>query len=326
MQPLHILRRNGRPQACEPCRVSKNRCDHATPVCNRCASRGKSHNCVYHPAPMTKIRKSSSNSPKALQKLLPDTQSPQTIHNLMPVQQPLPPSTHRSSRPTLFKRPGPTYDKTSFSAVFRENQAQIGAHLLDVGDDGPASGSHAYDDPARMKLAVQTLQEFPTYETCERLIASFLTLRDPWLSPKMILHCLKSVWSTFGDSLGDSKADRDLTHMARELFKNGELPACPDESEPWVNWFGGSLLRWEMIGILFATFGFATLILQDWDPVFSLQEQGNSSRKSAAFRMKECANACLGLRNADHPTTDTVVCLFKNIWKLYSQIAGDECE
>ena len=324
MPTQHILRRNGRLQACEPCRISKGRCDHATPVCNRCVSRGKSQACVYHPAPMTKHKTSSISTPAKLLRPLPEIKSPQTIENLMPMKS-LPLSTYGSSRSTLFKRTGPTYDKTSFSAVFRENQAQIGAHLLDVGEANTDSRTHLYDDPVRMKLAIQTLKEFPTYETCERLLVSFSTLKDPWLSPKMVTHCMQSVWSTFGDSLRVSMSDGGISHMARELFKNGESPACPDQAQPWVNWFCGSLLRWEMIGILFTVFGFSMMHLQDWDPVFGLPEQRNRSRKSAARRMKECADACLGLRNTDHPTSDMVLCLLKNSWKLHSQVAGDEC-
>ncbi|KAH7377712.1 hypothetical protein BKA66DRAFT_560870 [Pyrenochaeta sp. MPI-SDFR-AT-0127] len=47
-------RRNGKLQACEPCRKGKLRCDHMVPTCGRCARRNKSGQCVYHPAPLTK--------------------------------------------------------------------------------------------------------------------------------------------------------------------------------------------------------------------------------------------------------------------------------
>jgi hypothetical protein len=70
----------------------------------------------------------------------------------------------------LFRR---TYPTTSFSAVFHENQAQIGADLLDIDDDGLEIQPQVFDDPARMKLAMQTLRDFPTYQTCERLLVAF---------------------------------------------------------------------------------------------------------------------------------------------------------
>ncbi|KAF2108947.1 hypothetical protein BDV96DRAFT_586262 [Lophiotrema nucula] len=49
-----MLRRNGKPRSCEPCRISKIRCDHASPKCEKCQARGISDQCFYHPAPMTK--------------------------------------------------------------------------------------------------------------------------------------------------------------------------------------------------------------------------------------------------------------------------------
>jgi hypothetical protein len=48
------FRRNGKLQACEPCRKGKMRCDHMMPICGRCAKRSKPDQCVYHPAPLTK--------------------------------------------------------------------------------------------------------------------------------------------------------------------------------------------------------------------------------------------------------------------------------
>ncbi|KAL3451349.1 hypothetical protein BJX65DRAFT_267802 [Aspergillus insuetus] len=49
-----MYRRNGKPTSCEPCRLSKVRCNHATPVCGRCLARGMSDRCFYHPAPLTR--------------------------------------------------------------------------------------------------------------------------------------------------------------------------------------------------------------------------------------------------------------------------------
>jgi hypothetical protein len=49
-------RRNGQLMSCEPCRRSKQRCDHEMPHCMRCRKRGPAAEakCHYHPAPMTR--------------------------------------------------------------------------------------------------------------------------------------------------------------------------------------------------------------------------------------------------------------------------------
>ncbi|GIK05322.1 hypothetical protein Aspvir_009429 [Aspergillus viridinutans] len=49
-------RRNGQLPSCEPCRKSKLGCDHSTPICNRCLRRGRTNECFYHPAPLTRPR------------------------------------------------------------------------------------------------------------------------------------------------------------------------------------------------------------------------------------------------------------------------------
>ncbi|KAL3248427.1 hypothetical protein ABHI18_012043 [Aspergillus niger] len=50
---MSLLRSNGVPSSCEPCRKSKIRCDHSVP-CGRCRRRRKPALCVYQPAPMSK--------------------------------------------------------------------------------------------------------------------------------------------------------------------------------------------------------------------------------------------------------------------------------
>lgn len=154
------LRRNGRLQACEPCRRSKHRCDHSSPICNRCVVLRKKALCVYHPAPMTKVRRGSVASPARPPRLLPETRTPlQTTGSRSP-------PACEAPRIPLFEQPGSQYEMSSFSAVFRENQEQIGADLLDVREKLLNSRRKVNDDPARMKLAVETLRAFPSSATC----------------------------------------------------------------------------------------------------------------------------------------------------------------
>lgn len=49
MEPTEprLFRKNGRPQACEPCRKRKVACDHAQPVCNRCRKSKNPEACEY---------------------------------------------------------------------------------------------------------------------------------------------------------------------------------------------------------------------------------------------------------------------------------------
>jgi hypothetical protein len=55
-------RRNGKEQACEPCRKGKLACDHTVPVCSRCVRRKITAKCVYHPAPMTRSQETEAST------------------------------------------------------------------------------------------------------------------------------------------------------------------------------------------------------------------------------------------------------------------------
>ena len=59
-------RRNGKLQACEPCRKGKLRCDHHLPVCDRCVKRGRTDKCVYHPAPLTATKRQAQENQASL--------------------------------------------------------------------------------------------------------------------------------------------------------------------------------------------------------------------------------------------------------------------
>ncbi len=63
-------RRNGKKQACEPCRKGKLACDHGAPFCGRCVRRKTTARCIYHPAPMTRNRATAMISPQQSPELL----------------------------------------------------------------------------------------------------------------------------------------------------------------------------------------------------------------------------------------------------------------
>jgi hypothetical protein len=119
------LRRNGRPQACEPCRKRKMACDHGFPICQRCKKRKTTGDCVYLAAPMTRTPDKEQALPSPLS----------IISNQAPANLP-PPASQESIGPrpagkpepktsTLFTNPTSYLGSTSFSAVFWENQEDL---------------------------------------------------------------------------------------------------------------------------------------------------------------------------------------------------------
>ncbi|KZL87499.1 fungal specific transcription factor [Colletotrichum incanum] len=93
--PRLLFRKNGRPQACEPCRKRKVACDHAQPICNRCRKSKRSGEvCEYilgdSPASretprQTRPRESRRGSrPPSLPSTAPTFQPPVTVAQLVP--------------------------------------------------------------------------------------------------------------------------------------------------------------------------------------------------------------------------------------------------
>lgn len=166
-------RRNGKKQACEPCRKGKLACDHGAPFCGRCVRRKTTTKCIYHPAPMTRGRGSSasipilqqtpndsinqaihfSTSPASATSNPPFFPSPQSLSREALSAGATPDSAIAAARPStapnttkmgqprgtwktaVYPRSRKFYGPTSFSAIFSEHHAKLNEDLLDIGED-----------------------------------------------------------------------------------------------------------------------------------------------------------------------------------------------
>ncbi|KAL3426846.1 fungal specific transcription factor [Phlyctema vagabunda] len=241
------------------------------------------------------------------------------------------------SRNTIFQKPGTPYGTTRFSAVFSENQASFGSAMSEVARDELESQSKAAAmsegrineerERTRMELAISTLMYFPSEQASVALRKAAPFSSDVWLSMAMLQSCEAQIWSDYGIHLGPQRCRASLAQMSRDLLANTRKPLQISESSHWRNWFSGPLLRWEMIGLVFAWVGFSFKHLQDWDPIFELPElKGRANRNAAADKMRECADACLQLCEVTGELNELMLVLMKNSWKLQSNIVSDESD
>ncbi|KAJ5692887.1 hypothetical protein N7462_002310 [Penicillium macrosclerotiorum] len=350
-------RHNGQPQACEPCRKAKVRCDHSSPKCARCVLR--SLTCVYHPAPMTKRRPPTSPTTssfdavratniEAIFNTPSDTQmrvepqvgaepSPSVADPGSAASSGLVARSHASNtskRNTLFRKEMGHNETTRFSAVFLENKDSFGPVILDATSSNEMLEHEPNVTSPRLELAVRTLLNFPTARTCDMLLTSIHNIYDPWVSPTMIKQCLDQIWIEYGRDLEGRRTHESVLRMANDLLINDKKlnPISENDSdgsfEPsgWMNWFSGPYLRWEMIGIIFSWAGMAFRHRQEWDPVFDLPEQHGRNRNTAAENMRECTAACLKLCQENLEISDLLVICMKNSSRLQSIIISDESD
>lgn len=338
------LRRNGRQQACEPCRKQKVSCDHTTPHCGRCIRKGIASICIYHPAPMTRgpatskyssgIYSRKPNGPEQPQgpniaTSRPEAsrvahQQPRPTHNSNLVSRS--PASHTTSAGRSSEgdapapRPTKYYGPTSFSSIFTEND------LLDANDNrGRVTSPRALNEgllgpnspsslTVRMNQVIAALWHMPSQSICESFLSQFESQYHVLMNAVMIEHAVAGLWSLFGDHLSAPRSSEKLSAIAETMFNNEEkaLPPSPDNGTEWLNTFTGENLRFETMALVFCFFGFAYHTLLDGDYRFTLSESCGRDRKEAGSKMKECADICLKMvRNkfSSH--------VLENLWQIF---------
>ncbi|KAH8896199.1 hypothetical protein GQ53DRAFT_792147 [Thozetella sp. PMI_491] len=263
--PPLLYRRNGRPQACEPCRKRKVGCDHAQPVCSRCEKSGKLEKCKYELEEQPPRRRSRAVSAAR------SVQATATEAVISP-------STGITVQPDNYGSPG---SETSFKA--RQNAAVATGYLgfssfgstLDEARSSLSllrpqtiklsprdETSHcpvATADPlcslsdATLKTCTLVLLNVPEREEGELLFDSYSAHCDGW-SRFAARRILASLYDSFGQYFGANRDERQLLELARIIWSNNGKPFSEEISDPvlWIDQFSGPNLRWETLGVLFA--------------------------------------------------------------------------
>ncbi|KAF9869959.1 fungal specific transcription factor [Colletotrichum karsti] len=272
-------RKNGRLQACDPCRRRKVVCDHARPVCGSCRRRRKTETCEY-----TMSSPAQMQAQAAPPELGPGPSS--TSGSEAGAEQPLTGSTaveHVPERTTAGttgrdvsggERTGAGGEVSlsghlgfnSFGDIYKEVGARLSDH--DTGasktprTDGATAGSTATSatssitEPPPSTTTLETclfvLRSIPTEDKGRALFAAHFDPHDAFVRP-VAERALRSLYETFGDYLGTVRDDARLADLVRVLCDNTARPFAEHEADPeaWMGQFMGRNVRWETLGILF---------------------------------------------------------------------------
>ena len=221
---------------------------------------------------------------------------------------------------------------TSYSAIFCENQANIGEDLLNTHqEDEMATEIPNEEDwwlPERQSLGSGILKHFPDRQTCERLLNRHEASCDVELRVPSMRYCLASIWSTFGEVLAGPRHPDQLMTMTRILIGNSASGVSPIRTtEEWLGSFTGHRLRWEVIGTFFAVFGLSVMILPDWATHSKIddncQDDLVKDKRKYVRKMSECAEGCLLLSADSESVNEFVIWLMHHIHMLNSFYSGD---
>ena len=315
-------RRNGKQQACEPCRKSKLRCDHLTPICGRCTRRNVPSQCKYLASPVKKrpTRPSISPCPASFNHI-PKTNLPLHLQDSDGYEIFAAGSSYVEKCPNGFLGP------TSYSAIFLEHQGKLGIELLDPcksfhkGSNGPQlchdiSVPHNVSNhtpiAAAIRLGVDILNAIPSQKICEQLLDRYPVLGDVVSHAPTIRFAHQSFWSTYGSALKEPRDPAMLSVVSEELCRNAWslLGANPPKGrQEWVSSFTGHCFRWEIVGVLLAMFGLSAMSLSDWDLLLTSQDENRSDRRKFACSMRDLVEACLLLCDHADNVSDLAVYL-----------------
>ncbi|KAI9930419.1 hypothetical protein ASPWEDRAFT_39302 [Aspergillus wentii DTO 134E9] len=270
-------KQNGQPTPCEPCRKSKSRCDYATPVCKKCARKGKSGVCVYNAAQATQSWYSSNDVTAA--------SPPQTNSDLL-LEDKL------SQLP-----PRGSLGLTSYSGVFSENnEDDLGGFLRNGATNGFRSAPVAIT-PKQTDLGTQLLVLlFENAPVLERAIESFreISPESCILDYRLIRTMLMSVKNMYDACTRDAKDTNDVYSNMRgwsqKLFDNGSKPVGVNSSMTPEEYIIFVSARWEGIGLLFSVLGQGAMLSRS---IFELEGNSPGTQKSLGAQAAAASDTCL---------------------------------
>ncbi|KAF2453934.1 hypothetical protein BDY21DRAFT_292085, partial [Lineolata rhizophorae] len=303
LNPTH--RRNGKLQACEPCRKAKLRCDHVMPVCGRCARLRKAPRCVYHPAPMTRGRAASVSASASASAFLP----PRTGQPAELVQWDRQRSLSPRARSHLSPPPAPYgfLGVTSYSAVLAE-------HEKDDADDGLTVPGGYVVDAARVAKGVSILRLLRDVPKLDQFVSRWFNLcAGVVIVEPVVKHFMLNLWRVHGDVL-QRQDQAELEKLSKFMWRNTAAAVSFDGSvtpTEWLDLWTGENLRFEAAGVIFVVVAMLCLNLQEWDPIFVDDCGEQIDRRLLATQMTKAADDCIAICRTLNAINDAY------LWMLY---------
>ncbi|KAL6899963.1 hypothetical protein GGI43DRAFT_405931 [Trichoderma evansii] len=259
-----VTRRNGKTQACEPCRRRKVACDHSYPVCLRCSRRRNGASlCYYLPPDQDTLSSEHLHSGQLAHK---------TSRSTDPLLQPI---GHAGPEDKFWSSPAAReplgfFGPTSFSAAYLETETslavcnppvtseQVSSSEATLSDEmSPPSLAEIQEmtnrDQTATHLTIRVLQAIPRLENAARARSPVhVNPNDEWM---MMIgeRLIVSTWEAFGSHLRDRTNLSKLRELGGTICINTRRILKEDHEDPlvWLESFSGPRLRWEAVGMMF---------------------------------------------------------------------------
>ncbi|KAI0160009.1 hypothetical protein GGR52DRAFT_582675 [Hypoxylon sp. FL1284] len=339
-------RRNGKLQSCEPCRRSKLRCDHVVPACGRCVRRRCADQCIYHPNPLSQVRRvvwggvcpvTSTNDEASVVNIVQSvettrTESPSIITPPTWLPRPaeaVPREVHRAaSAPPLHlrgeaSRTGRQFlGETSLASIFADGLGGCDSASPDLSFSHTQKIRLSHDRIVQGCKALSFLKDNSSilrlvsrwYEICEDEGCVCLEpIMKEWLRGLSIHH---------GDVLRDQDPEK-IGRLVDLLWRNTQTSLVFDAkatATQWARLGTGPNLRWEVIGLMAAIAGQSA---STPEPFGQFSKKHDLAHPSFPRQMNEVSEACLSFARECEVLGDMYVWLLMENYCLTSMVKGE---
>ncbi|KAK1455001.1 hypothetical protein CMEL01_03761 [Colletotrichum melonis] len=274
-------RKNGRLQACDPCRRRKVACDHARPVCSNCKRRRRTEPCEFTMSTPAQMQP-GPGAPRAVSERTSRSTSvtgsetgaeqfqPATASTLVNQRSEISPAVTETeihgqcapSREVVVPESASGHlGFMSWSDVYKEVGNGLSGHdvhaakeIRSTSNAGREARSIILSEDARtLETCLFILRLVPDERKGRALFDSHFDPHNAFIHP-VAVRALDSLYGTFGHYLNNSdRNDAQLSEFARRLCYNSSRPFFEHEPDPelWIAQFTKENLRWETLGLLF---------------------------------------------------------------------------
>lgn len=287
-------RRNGMLSSCEPCRISKLRCDHSTPVCNRCTARHREDQCIYHPAPLTKSRTTSGQAKSRGRASANPLLSNEPLGGV-----PLtPPVSRRGVGPQTTARGTESFSRprflgpTSHFEYFYENTLSLGPQI-----GSPCGPTVETLDTKQVEIGAQILSLLDRLRFFAQVLEKRFSLYEGWIfGPQLTREALQRLTVSYNDAIqGASTEDRHahLLEWSKVIFRNTATTVETQAAMNLQDYISIIAPRWDTIGLIFALVGTATYHIHSDDAIFKCDELPERDKRELRTIAVAVSDMCL---------------------------------
>jgi hypothetical protein len=259
--------------------------------------------CVYHAAPMTQKPEADQEIPNLSSLPALEIASPELRSDAMtPVT-----SAVKVASAAAFTKSSVFFGPTSFSAVFHENQDDLGPALRLRSDvqhtqempQGPSGLGMGALEAHFVRLGTKVFSRLPNQQTCNLMLKRHFEIieGDGWFKPATQM-CADMLWSTYRRHIGGQKCTADFETVSRVLCQNAraplDKPEDPADPKEYISSFSGRNTRWESLGLILVSCCFGAISSADTE-IFTYADGRERDKSQFVQETKECISICVTL-------------------------------